>query len=425
MGGLVPPAGPPQPYDVMAVNKERAASQTALIQLEELKRSQATEAEVRAFLAQHPELALGGGMQSTLGGGMPQVPGSAPLMQQQVMPGQPPGAPQMVPGGQDLSRFATPGGPPMQSTLGAPGPQPQGPPQNPLLDLVRRDPAAAMAIQARVEKMQDARLERTAKEGDYVGRILQGVKDDVGLGQARAEIARVSPPEYAAQLPATYSKEALEPFISRAIAVKDMAEWKYKLSQARKADVEARILPEVFRAADAWSRGTQTPESPTATTNGAAPPTGRQTGAVLGTDTLSPQFRTKADSIADRLGANRDDFYRVVSFETGGEFSPATRNRAGGGATGLIQFTPETAKGLGTSTDALAKITPEQQLDYVEQYLEPYKGKIGTLKGPYMAILYPAALGKSEDTVLFSPDKTPRSVSAKCGTLTMRARKAM
>ena len=58
-----------------------------------------------------------------------------------------------------------------------------------------------------------------------------------------------------------------------------------------------------------------------------------------------------------------------MSFETGGEFSPATKNRMQSGATGLIQFTDKTAKGLGTTTEALAKMTPEQQLDYVEKYL--------------------------------------------------------
>ena len=38
-------------------------------------------------------------------------PGVGPMTQQTVMPGQPPGAPQTVPGGQDLSQFATQGGP--------------------------------------------------------------------------------------------------------------------------------------------------------------------------------------------------------------------------------------------------------------------------------------------------------------------------
>lgn len=241
MGGLVPPAGPPQPYDVMEVNTQRAASQTALIQLEELKRAQASEAEVRAFLAQHPELALGGGLQSTLGGGgMPPGPpaGAGPLMQQQVVPGQAPGAPQVVPGGQNLSRFAgvsPPGGPPMQSTLGGPGPQQgQDPRQQALLELVRRDPAAGMAIQERMFKIQEGRLTRTINEAGYVARILQGVTNQETYEPAKQEIGREFP-QLAAQLPSVFSKEALAPFLKRAVDVKTNAELQI---ESRKADIE-------------------------------------------------------------------------------------------------------------------------------------------------------------------------------------------
>ena len=159
----------------------------------------------------------------------------------------------------------------------------------------------------------------------------------------------------------------------------------------------------------AGPKGTAQP----AATPAAAPPVA--VGPVPGVEKLSPQFRAKAQLIANRLGVNLDDFYRVMSFETGGEFSPATRNRMESGATGLIQFMPDTAKGLGTTTDALAKMTPEQQLDYVEKYLAPHKGRIGNLKDLYMAILYPAAVGKSEDTVLFTPDKTPKAYLQNAG----------
>jgi len=157
--------------------------------------------------------------------------------------------------------------------------------------------------------------------------------------------------------------------------------------------------------------GTPAPSGATGAAQPAVTPAAARpvAGPVPGIEKLSPQFRAKAQLVANRLGINLDDFYRVMHFETGGEFSPATRNRAGSGATGLIQFMPDTAKGLGTTTDALAKMTPEQQLDYVEKYLAPHKGKLGNLKDLYMAILYPAAVGKAEDTVLFTPQKTPKA----------------
>jgi hypothetical protein len=57
----------------------------------------------------------------------------------------------------------------------------------------------------------------------------------------------------------------------------------------------------------------------------------------------------------------------AMAFETGGSFSPAVPNKAGSGAVGLIQFMPSTAKGLGTSTEALKKMSAVQQLDFVKK----------------------------------------------------------
>ena len=59
----------------------------------------------------------------------------------------------------------------------------------------------------------------------------------------------------------------------------------------------------------------------------------------------------------------------VMSFETGGTFNPGIRNAAGSGATGLIQFMPSAAAGLGTSTQALAGMSRAEQMKYVEKYL--------------------------------------------------------
>ena len=52
--------------------------------------------------------------------------------------------------------------------------------------------------------------------------------------------------------------------------------------------------------------------------------------------------------MAGRLGISEADLMAVMSFETGGTFNPGIRNAAGSGATGLIQFMPSTAAGLGT-----------------------------------------------------------------------------
>ena len=116
---------------------------------------------------------------------------------------------------------------------------------------------------------------------------------------------------------------------------------------------------------------------------------------------LTPEFEQKVDAIEQRLRMAPGSLLSIIRFETGGTFGTDVKNRMGSGATGLIQFMPSTAKGLGTSTDALAKMNPEDQLDYVEKYLAPYKGKMGTLKDAYMSVLYPKAIGKPEWFPLF------------------------
>lgn len=73
-------------------------------------------------------------------------------------------------------------------------------------------------------------------------------------------------------------------------------------------------------------------------------------------------------AVAQRLGIDPNDLATVISFETGGTFDPAKRNPTSN-ATGLIQFMPETAKGLGTTTDALAKMSFSDQMQFVEKYL--------------------------------------------------------
>ena len=117
-------------------------------------------------------------------------------------------------------------------------------------------------------------------------------------------------------------------------------------------------------------------------------------------------FCRKVALIARRLRVDPSDLMACMAFETGEKFSPSVRNAAGSGATGLIQFMPSTAKGLGTTTDALARMDALLQLDFVEQYFQPYVGRMTSLEDLYMAILWPAAVGKPDGHVLFAKSDT-------------------
>ena len=87
----------------------------------------------------------------------------------------------------------------------------------------------------------------------------------------------------------------------------------------------------------------------------------------------------------------------VMWFES--KMKPACRNSIG--ATGLIQFLPSTARGLGTTTDALRAMTAAEQMRYVEAYLRPYRGRLDSLEDLYMAVLWPRGVGMGADFALW------------------------
>jgi len=115
---------------------------------------------------------------------------------------------------------------------------------------------------------------------------------------------------------------------------------------------------------------------------------------------VSGSFKTKVISICTNLGCDPSLLMAAMAFESAETFSPSIQNKQSG-ATGLIQFMPKTAKGLGTTTDALAAMTDVEQLDFVAAYLKPFKGKMTSLSDVYMTILLPSAVGKPEAFVLF------------------------
>jgi len=119
--------------------------------------------------------------------------------------------------------------------------------------------------------------------------------------------------------------------------------------------------------------------------------------------TEDPEFAREVETLADDLGFSAYQLGAVMSFETGGTFDPAELNKAGSGATGLIQFMPATARGLGTTTDELAGMSRVEQMKYVRKYFNQWKGRMqkGDINDLYMAVLWPAAIGKPDDYVIF------------------------
>ncbi len=114
---------------------------------------------------------------------------------------------------------------------------------------------------------------------------------------------------------------------------------------------------------------------------------------------VSAEFRARVFTICGELGIAPDHLMACMAFESGESFSPSKENAAGSHAMGLIQFMPTTAAALGTTTEQLAAMTAEEQLLFVRKYFLPQKGRLHNLGDVYMAILWPAAVGKPEEVM--------------------------
>lgn len=115
---------------------------------------------------------------------------------------------------------------------------------------------------------------------------------------------------------------------------------------------------------------------------------------------VSPAFKRRVIEISAELGMDPNNLMAAMAFESARTFRADIENPFSGAA-GLIQFMPATAKGLGTSTVALKRLTPVAQLEFVRRYFLPQKGRLNDLNDVYMAILWPRAVGRPASHVLF------------------------
>lgn len=90
---------------------------------------------------------------------------------------------------------------------------------------------------------------------------------------------------------------------------------------------------------------------------------------------LSQKFYNKVVQVAKRVNCDPNDLMCLMNSESG--ISSSIPNAGGSGAVGLIQFMPKTAKGLGTSCEELKKMSPEEQMVYVEKYIMNSKRTAG------------------------------------------------
>jgi len=132
---------------------------------------------------------------------------------------------------------------------------------------------------------------------------------------------------------------------------------------------------------------------------------------MLYSEKVSKEFTQKVKAISKDLGINPSWLMQLMYFETARTFSPSIQNPTTG-ATGLIQFMPSTARGLGTTTTALKQMSDVEQLDWVKKYLRQYPvDEAKTFGDLYLAVFYPLALSKDNDFVLGSQNGTAATVA--------------
>lgn len=120
-------------------------------------------------------------------------------------------------------------------------------------------------------------------------------------------------------------------------------------------------------------------------------------------------FVDKVKSISSKLDIDPNWLMAIMQFESANTFSPSVTNPIG--AVGLIQFTPNTAKGLGTTTSALKSMSAVNQLDYVYKYFLPHKGKLKNYIDTYFVVFFPLAIGKDDDWVIQATGISPSIIA--------------
>lgn len=126
------------------------------------------------------------------------------------------------------------------------------------------------------------------------------------------------------------------------------------------------------------------------------------------------EFIAKVKAISQKLDIDPNWLMAVMYFESGinSRIQNTTHPMQGGYATGLIQFAPNTAKGLGTTTDALKNMSNVAQLDYVYQYFKNYIEKLNSYVDLYLVTFFPLAVGKPNDWVIQSKNISASAIAA-------------
>ena len=114
-----------------------------------------------------------------------------------------------------------------------------------------------------------------------------------------------------------------------------------------------------------------------------------------------PAFNKVVDEVSKERSVDPRKLKALMKLESNMETNAVNKKSA---ATGLIQFMPETAKGLGTTVEELIQMTAVQQMPFVAQHLKEAlknapKGQVSS-SDLYASVYWPRAVGKPEDYII-------------------------
>jgi len=109
----------------------------------------------------------------------------------------------------------------------------------------------------------------------------------------------------------------------------------------------------------------------------------------------SLELAQEVANVARRVGVQPEWLANLINAESG--FRASAVNKYSG-ASGLIQFMPDTARGHGTTVEAIRDMSAMQQMPYVEDYLQSKvrsHGGLQTQEKLFLSVFYPAAIKAS------------------------------
>ena len=112
-----------------------------------------------------------------------------------------------------------------------------------------------------------------------------------------------------------------------------------------------------------------------------------------------PGFLPELQQVAARLETRPEWLLNVMACES--SFVASARNPLPGQtASGLLQFIRQTARGLGTTAVAVRRMSPVEQLRFVEKYFTPFKGHLNSLADVYLAVFRGFVVSGGPETVV-------------------------